>query len=247
VGQLYSLEARSAVKQFVTDTERAIRAGRLEPGGGFSLREPAEQRSIRWPVLRAQLSPLERDGLLAVGSNGSVTVAPLDANEIEGMARFRLLVLPDLAARAAARRRPEATTRLRVARSWASSVDQLPVPANTDLDGMWSGPGMTEFWRDAASTVEIQQALLFFANVQRYQRLGFLYLVNESTEALELQRDLHAGFGDLVSTDPVAALAAAIRVNELQNEICRLAPRVAETAATRSRVFADKRPALRLV
>jgi hypothetical protein len=247
VAELYSLDTRAAVKQFVTYTERAIRAGRLAPGGSFSLREAAEELSVRWAALRMQLEPLEREGLLAVGWNGTATVAPLDIEEFEAMGRFRLLVLPDMAARASTRRDSETITRQRAGWTWVDDLDQFPIPAHAHRDGNWTGTAMDEFWRGAASQVEIRQATMLFDAVQRYHRLGYLSLLDDVAEARAWQRDFQTGFQGLLVADPAEAHEASVRVNERAIEVSRRSLRIAQADGSSSRAFAGKRPSLKLV
>jgi hypothetical protein len=239
------LAKASAVKRFVANTERAIRAGRLAPGGSFSLLDVAEELSVRWPALRARLAPLEREGLLAVGVGGTMTVAPLDARELEAMCRLGRLVLPDMHARASACMDPERAKRFRESLEWIQAPDRYREVG----DAEWDQPveAGAQLWRDVASKVEIQQARLVCVSMQRYQRLGAARLLSDPAGTSFLERELPVAYRGVVSDDPVVVLKHSAKMADHAIEVARHSLRAAEADATARRAFAGKRPLLKLL
>ena len=244
MGELYSLATRSAVKQFVADTDRAIRTGQLAPGGSFSLPEAAEKLSVRWPALRDQLAPLERAGLLSVGALGTATVAPLDIEELESVARLIRVLRPELDARASAHRAPEAAQRIRAVLIPSSL---LAGECLTDDDWDSTVDAGFELWRGAISEVEIAQVRLLLSALRRYQRLGAEHLLVDIELTGVFVRETCAALEGILSTDPDVAFTHSMRVVDRIHELARLSLAGAEADASTSRTFAGRRPLFRLM
>ena len=97
-----SLSSARAVRRFVRQTDRAIRAGRLLPGQVVDLTEPADRLDVSPARLRGGLRDLEAEGLVLAGGNRRVTVAPLNTRELGDIFALRRAFEPDMLSRACA-------------------------------------------------------------------------------------------------------------------------------------------------
>jgi len=95
-----SIDVVSVVDQVTTEIRRSILSGDLPPGQEFSLRKIAEQLGVSLIPVREALRRLESQGLVVTRRAKSALVAPLDPQEFRGIYRLRLIVEPELAARA---------------------------------------------------------------------------------------------------------------------------------------------------
>ena len=192
-----------------------------------------------------QFAPLEREGLLVVGANGTATVAPLDADELESMLRFARLVLPGLHARSVAYRGQETVTRSPETQEWLPADLAQYLPANPGGDRL--GEVSMRLVRGIASEVEIQQVTLLYSSMGRYQRLGLFGVLSGPALAHGLLHELSARFAGLATPDPAVACEHAHRVADHVEELARRSLRVAEADGAHSRTFAGKSPLLKLV
>jgi DNA-binding GntR family transcriptional regulator len=93
--------ATTMVDQVTSEVRRSILAGVLRPGQELSLRELAARLGVSTIPVREALRRLEGQGLLVAGNGrGSARVAPLDADDLHGIYRLRLVLEPEIAGRA---------------------------------------------------------------------------------------------------------------------------------------------------
>ena len=97
-----SIDVVSVVDQVTIEIRRSILSGDLPPGQEFSLRKIAEQLGVSLIPVREALRRLESQGLVVTRRAKSALVAPLDPQEFRGIYRLRLVIEPELAARACA-------------------------------------------------------------------------------------------------------------------------------------------------
>lgn len=92
--------ATTMVDQVTSEVRRSILAGVLRPGQELSLRELAGRLGVSTIPVREALRRLEGQGLLAAGNGrGSARVAPLNAEDLHGIYRLRLVLEPEIAGR----------------------------------------------------------------------------------------------------------------------------------------------------
>jgi DNA-binding GntR family transcriptional regulator len=95
------ITATTVVDQVTQEIRRSILAGVLSPGQEVSLRELAARLGVSTIPVREALRRLEGQGLLIGGSGrASARVAPLDAADLHGIYRLRLVLEPEIAGRA---------------------------------------------------------------------------------------------------------------------------------------------------
>lgn len=95
------IPAATVVDQVTVEIRRSILAGVLPPGHELSLRELAARLGVSTIPVREALRRLEGQGLLIGGSGrASARVAPLDAADLHGIYRLRLVLEPEIAGRA---------------------------------------------------------------------------------------------------------------------------------------------------
>lgn len=95
------ITATTVVDQVTSEIRRSVLAGVLRPGQELSLRELAGQLGVSTIPVREALRRLEGQGLLVPGAGRTSTrVAPLDAADLHGIYRLRLVLEPEIAARA---------------------------------------------------------------------------------------------------------------------------------------------------
>ena len=94
------IAATSVVDQVTVEIRRSILAGVLGPGQELSLRELATRLGVSTIPVREALRRLEGQGLLTSSSGRSSRVAPLDADDLHGIYRLRLVLEPEIAGRA---------------------------------------------------------------------------------------------------------------------------------------------------
>ncbi|MFK0100583.1 MULTISPECIES: GntR family transcriptional regulator [unclassified Streptomyces] len=87
------------VEQATEELRRAILAGRLAPGGEYSLRELAGMLDISFIPIREALRSLESEGLVIMRPGRSAVVAPLDLDDLRGIYRLRRALEPEIARR----------------------------------------------------------------------------------------------------------------------------------------------------
>jgi len=90
----------SVVDQVVAELRRSIVFGTLAPGQEFALREIAATLGVSTAPVREALRVLQGDGLIVGRRARSAVVAPMDAADLRSVYRLRLLVEPDIGARA---------------------------------------------------------------------------------------------------------------------------------------------------
>jgi DNA-binding GntR family transcriptional regulator len=95
-----SIDVVSVVDQVTVEIRRSILSGDLPPGQEFSLRTVAEQLGVSLIPVREALRRLETQGLVVTRRAKSALVAPLDPQEFRDVYRLRLLMEPEIAARA---------------------------------------------------------------------------------------------------------------------------------------------------
>jgi DNA-binding GntR family transcriptional regulator len=93
---------RSAVDQVAEEIRRAIVEGDLAPGEQFTMTELSAQLQVSHIPLREALRRFEAQGLVTLRPGRSAAVAPLDARQVEDVARLWILVANDVTARACA-------------------------------------------------------------------------------------------------------------------------------------------------
>ncbi|MYW13679.1 GntR family transcriptional regulator [Streptomyces sp. SID2563] len=93
------MTSRSVVEQATEELRRAILAGRLAPGGEYSLRELAGMLDISFIPIREALRSLESEGLVIMRPGRSAVVAPLDLDDLRGIYRLRRALEPEIARR----------------------------------------------------------------------------------------------------------------------------------------------------
>jgi DNA-binding GntR family transcriptional regulator len=92
--------ATTMVDQVTHEVRRSILAGVLRPGQELSLRELAGRLGVSTIPVREALRRLEGQGLLVAGNGrGSARVAALDAEDLHGIYRLRLVLEPEIASR----------------------------------------------------------------------------------------------------------------------------------------------------
>ena len=94
------ITATTVVDQVTAEIRRSILSGVLRPGQELSLRELAGRLGVSTIPVREALRRLEGQGLLAASSGRSSRVAPLDAADLHGIYRLRLVLEPEIAGRA---------------------------------------------------------------------------------------------------------------------------------------------------
>ncbi len=98
---LRRITATTVVNQVTTEIRRSILAGVLRPGQELSLRDLAGQLGVSTIPVREALRRLEGQGLFIPGTGrASARVAPLDAADLHGIYRLRLVLEPEIAGRA---------------------------------------------------------------------------------------------------------------------------------------------------
>jgi DNA-binding GntR family transcriptional regulator len=93
----------SAVDRVAAEIRRAILNGALAPGAPVSIASFSTQLKVSHIPVREALQRLEAQGLIALRAGRSAIVSPLDRNDLRSIYRLRLLIEPDLAARACPR------------------------------------------------------------------------------------------------------------------------------------------------
>lgn len=106
------MDTARSVRRYIADTARDIRTGRLLPGDVLPLRRDADRLGITRRSLREYLRRLQADRLVVPDGPEGLRVAPLDGEELAGAWRLCKLLMPDLAAQASQRWRPDERDRL---------------------------------------------------------------------------------------------------------------------------------------
>jgi DNA-binding GntR family transcriptional regulator len=101
-GGVRPVGALSLVDQVTKELRRSILSGDLPPGAEFSLRDIAGRLQVSFIPVREALRTLEEQGLVVTRPGRSAIVAPLDAEDLHGIYRLRLIIEPELASRASA-------------------------------------------------------------------------------------------------------------------------------------------------
>lgn len=94
------ITATTVVDQVTAEIRRSILGGLLQPGQELSLRDMAAQLGVSTIPVREALRRLEGQGLLVASSGRSSRVAPLAAADLHGIYRLRMMLEPEIAARA---------------------------------------------------------------------------------------------------------------------------------------------------
>jgi DNA-binding GntR family transcriptional regulator len=93
------ISTTTVVDQVTDEIRRSILAGVLSPGQELSLRELADRLGVSTIPVREALRRLEGQGLLVTTPGRSSRVAPLDAADLHGIYRLRLVLEPEIAGR----------------------------------------------------------------------------------------------------------------------------------------------------
>lgn len=102
--QLSTVRAsNSAVDRVAAEIRRAILNGDLAAGAQVSIAGFSEQLGVSHIPVREALQRLEAQGLITLRAGRSAMVSPLSRKELRAIYRLRMLIEPDLAARACPR------------------------------------------------------------------------------------------------------------------------------------------------
>jgi DNA-binding GntR family transcriptional regulator len=168
---VYQFESARAVKHFVLETDRAIRAGRLIPGDKVDIAEYADRMKISTGRVRSALHGLEVEGLLAVGAGGNLVVTPVDTRELEALFELRFALEPELLSRACRTPCPAAFDEFRRAAAGRPII-------NWQDDEIYAlnRRAYLDYIRPTTSSVELGVFEDLVTSTQRATRMGFKVL-----------------------------------------------------------------------
>lgn len=93
------IESRTVGDLVTEELRRSILSGALPPGQSFALRELATMLNVSFIPVREALRNLESEGLVVIRRGRSVTIAPIDLDDLHAIYRLRRLLEPELARR----------------------------------------------------------------------------------------------------------------------------------------------------
>lgn len=97
--EVRAIESRTVGDLVTIELRRSILSGALAPAKSFSLRELAAMLNVSFIPVREALRNLESEGLVVIRPGRSVTIAPIDLEDLHAIYRLRRLLEPDLARR----------------------------------------------------------------------------------------------------------------------------------------------------
>jgi DNA-binding GntR family transcriptional regulator len=230
---VYQFESARAVKQFVLETDRAIRAGRLMPGDRVDIAEYADRMKVSAGRLRSALHGLEAEGLLRVGADADLVVTPVDPRELEALFELRFALEPELLSRACGTSSTAAFDEFR------RVLGGRPI-INWQDDEVYgqSRRAYLEYIRPTTSSVELGVWDDLVTSTQRATRMGFAVLSEQHPGDLVWLAEANWDLVDAcLAGRPVAVQSAARRLLRLVKEMAWHGVRPAGHSAARLRVL----------
>lgn len=200
----------SAVDLVTAEIRRAILTGALEPGQGFGIAELGEQLGVSHIPVREALRRLEGQGLIVLKPARRAAVAALTSADLQGIYGLRLLIEPEIAARAATLHTAEQLDELR------SIVDGM---AQDDPEVVWDLHQQfhLRIVEPAASEWDLRTLDHLWAAAERYTRLVFDFA--DATPVEQSHRvDVHQRICDAIHARDAAATRRAVRSHLRDNQ-----------------------------
>ncbi|TCK21450.1 GntR family transcriptional regulator [Pseudonocardia endophytica] len=212
----------SAVDLVTVEVRRSILHGVLAPGERFSVAELARQLDISHIPVREALRRLEGQGLIELNHGRSAVVVPLSVEDLRGIYGLRLLVEPELAARAAALHTEAQIENL------AALIESFE---DDDPEAVWQAHQRfhLDLVRPAASAWDLRTLDQLWAAAERYTRLVYDFAEIARTERTRRER-IHTGVLDAVRARDAGLTRQAVtdhlvgNQEELTERIGRLEP-----------------------
>jgi DNA-binding GntR family transcriptional regulator len=206
------ISTTTVVDQVTDEIRRSILAGVLAPSQDLSLRELADRLGVSTIPVREALRRLEGQGLLVTTPGRSSRVAPLDAADLHGIYRLRMVLEPEIASRSCLLLPDIELERLgEIAESFGderNSMDDV-YEAHHDFHLRLLAPAATEW--------DVRTLRGLWHAAERYVRLAFGAREDRSDEHPRREHahvELLAGFR---ARDP-ALVEALVREHLLANE-----------------------------
>ncbi|MEV0247425.1 GntR family transcriptional regulator [Nocardia sp. NPDC050712] len=194
------------------ELRRSILSGALAPGQEFSLRELAAMLGVSFIPIREALRSLDSEGLVVIRPGRSVTVAPLDLDDLHAVYRLRRVLEPEIARRSCLLL-PDAELD-RLERQAAEFGDE-----QQSMDAIYERHHAFHLalLEPAATVWDIRVLTTLWRAAERYVRIGFGLLDPDPSEHARRERaheDLIAAFR---TRDPEVA-ARAVEDHLTHNE-----------------------------
>ncbi|ADP83686.1 GntR family transcriptional regulator [Pseudofrankia inefficax] len=197
------IESRTVGDLVTTELRRSILTGALPPGQSFSLRELASRLDVSFIPVREALRNLESEGLVVIRPGRSVTIAPIDFDDLHAIYRLRRLLEPDLARRSCTRISDAELTRLE--RDAADFGDP-----DRSMDAIYDAHRdfHLALFGSAATAWDVRVLTTLWRAAERYIRIGF-GLLDPDPEEHHRRRHAHESLLSVYRRrDPDAAARA---------------------------------------
>jgi DNA-binding GntR family transcriptional regulator len=200
----------SAVDLVTAEIRRAILTGALEPGQGFGIAELGEQLGVSHIPVREALRRLEGQGLIVLKPARRAVVAALTSTDLQGIYGLRLLIEPELAARAVAVHTAEQLDELA---SIVAGMAQEEPEVVWDLHQRFH----LRIVEPAASEWDLRTLDQLWAAAERYTRLVFDFA--DATRGEQNRRvDVHQRICEAIRARDEAATRRAVRSHLRDNQ-----------------------------
>ncbi|ODU05464.1 MAG: hypothetical protein ABS81_07535 [Pseudonocardia sp. SCN 72-86] len=200
----------SAVDLVTIEVRRSILHGVLAPGQRFSVAGLARQMDISHIPVREALRRLENQGLIELKHARSAAVVPLSVDDLRGIYGLRLMIEPELAARAASRHTPAQLGELE---SLVAAFE------DDDPEAVWQAHQQFHLALVApvASEWDLRTLDQLWAAAERYTRLVYDFAEIARTERARREQ-IHTAVLDAVRTGEAEPTRAAVTEHLLGNQ-----------------------------